>query len=380
MRTWRMGFIVGSTLLAWAGTGWSESAADAPAARAVRAQAAVTRGLEWLRLNQATNGAWSNPQFPALTALPLWAICGASTASNRQAMADKATAYILSCVQTNGGIYIDQPGRKGGGLANYNTAICLTALHATGRRDLVPVILQARTFIAGSQHLGDDVYSGGFGYDRETKRAYTDLLNTHFAVEAMRRTQDVEDLRPAGQPHANVDWAATRRYVSKLQNPPAAGTNDVGGFFYNPDDPKAGTVTNAEGVIFLRSFGSITYAGLLALIYADVPRDDPRITSAVQFAASHWTLQENPGMGQQGLFFYFNVMSRALATAHVDTIPRPGSAPAIAWRDELIDRLIAMQQPDGAWSNANNRFWENDTVLATAYSLLALEYASGLSR
>ena len=340
------------------------------------ARAAIGRGLDWLQKNQTTNGCWSNAQFPALTALPLWAVCGARD-PGRTAMADKATAFILSCVQTNGGIYVDIPGRRGGGLANYNTAICLTALHATGRKDLTRTILDARAFVAGSQHLGDDVYAGGFGYDRETKRAYTDLDNTMFAMEAMRRTQGFEDLRPAGEKRVDVDWKAALSYVSKLQNPAAAGTNDAGGFAYNPDDAKAGLVTNAAGKVFLRSFGSITYAGLLSLVYAEVSRADPRVQSAVDFAARHWTLDENPGMGSQGLYFYYDVMGRALAAARLDAVPRAGGA-EIRWREELARKMIALQRPDGAWANADNRFWENDPALATAYALVALENAAGL--
>lgn len=348
----------------------------APVEKAGNARAAILRGVEWLQQNQGTNGAWSNAKFPALTALPLWAIC-ASGETNRRAVVDHAVAYILRCVQTNGGIYVDAPGQKGGGLPNYNTAICMTALHATGRRDLAPVVLNARTYVAQSQHFGDDVYSGGFGYDRSTGRAYTDLDNTFYALEAMRLTQSAEDLRPSSQKRADVNWTAALNYVSKLQNPAAAGTNDAGGFAYSPDDPKAGLVTNAEGRVFLRSFGSITYVGLLSMIYADVTRADPRVTSAVDFAARHWTLDENPGMGLQGLYFYFNVMGRALDTAGFNAVPRKTGGGEIAWRRELAAKLAALQRPDGSWCNANNRFWEGDPVLATAYAVLALEYASG---
>jgi len=365
-----------AVLIMAAGLVRAADAADSVAA----AKSAIARGLDWFQQHQGANGAWSRPQFPALTGLPLWAVCG-SGATNRKAMTDKAVAFLLTCVQTNGGIYVEIPGSKGGGLPNYNTAICMTALHATGRKDLTPIILDARTYVGGSQHFGDDVYSGGFGYDRATGRAYTDLDNTTFALEAMRRTQDVEDSRPASQKRADVNWTAAVAYVSKLQNTAAnSSSNDAGGFTYNPEDAKAGIGTNAAGKVYLRSFGSITYAGLLALIYADVTRGDPRVVSAVKFAARHWTLEENPGMGAQGLYFYYNVMSRALATAGIDTLPAPAGGAPIAWRDELIRKLVALQQPDGSWGNSNNRFWENDPVLATSYCLLALEYAAGLTK
>lgn len=376
MTTVRKMAVAGAILALMAGVGRGAEKDDTMAA----ARAAVARGLDWLQQNQATNGAWSKPVFPALTGLPLWAICGSGD-TNRQAVVDKAVAFLLTCVQTNGGIYMNLSGVKGGGMPNYNTAICMTALHATGRKDLTPVILKARTFVGNSQHFGDDVYSGGFGYDSSTGRAYTDLDNTHFALEAMRRTQDVEDLRPASQKRVDVNWTAAVAYVSKLQNTAAnSSSNDAGGFIYNPDDPKAGVGTNAAGVVYLRSFGSITYVGLLSLVYAQVSREDPRVASAVDFASRHWTLEENPGMGAQGLFFYYNVMARALATANLNALPRKGGGAPIAWRDELIRKIISLQQKDGSWGNPNNRFWENDPVLVTSYCLLALEYAAGMTK
>ena len=126
------------------------------------------------------------------------------------------------------------------------------------------------------------------------------------------------------------------------------------------------------------AYGSITYAGLLALLYAEVPRDDPRVVSAVDFAARHWTLDENPGMGDQGLYFYYNVIARALTAGGMDAIARKdGAGGPIRWREELACKLTATQRPDGSWANVNNRFWENDPVLATAYALLALRHAQG---
>jgi squalene-hopene/tetraprenyl-beta-curcumene cyclase len=337
--------------------------------------AAINRGMDWLAAKQAENGSWSNPDFPALTALSLWAIAQ-NPEPGRKAMADKAVKYLLSCVQTNGGIYREVAGRKGGGLSNYNTAICMTALHATRDPALVPVVLNARKFIADAQHFGDDVYKGGFGYDSTTGRAYTDLLNTFYAVEAMKRTADVEDSRPASEGKVDINWAETVKFVERMQNKPESG-DDSGGFVYNPTDPKAGASTNKEGVVAIRSYGSITYAGMLALVYANVARDDVRVKSALDWASKHWTLDENPGMGQEGLYFFYNIMSRSLAAAQRDTITRPDGA-TLNWREEVARKVVSLQKVDGAtgqgrWENTIGRYWENDPVLVTAYCLLALE-------
>jgi len=338
--------------------------------------AALDRALDWLAAAQKEDGSWSNSSFPALTALPLQAFAQ-GTHPRRKEIIDRAVKHILSCVNEDGGIYQDIPGRKGGGLSNYNTAISMTALHATGDRSLAKVIQDARKFVAQAQHFGDDVYAGGFGYDRSTQRTYTDLLNTYYSVVAMQATADVEDLRPKGEQRVDIDWAETVKYIEKMQNTPASGEADAGGFFYKPGESKAGTTTNEAGTVVLRSYGSITYAGLLALVYANVSRDDVRVRSAFDWASKHWTLKENPGMGAQGLYFFFNVIAKSLTAYGVDAIPLPDGT-FVNWREEVAKKLVAGQKTDaktghGYWVNDKARFWEGDPVLVTCYSVLALQ-------
>ena len=40
---------------------------------------------------------------------------------------------------------------------------------------------------------------------------------------------------------------------------------------------------------------------------------------------------------------------------------------------ELAEKLIALQKPDGSWVNDNKRWWETDSNLVTAYTVLSLE-------
>jgi len=340
-------------------------------------RAAINRAADWLAARQQPCGAWSDTNFPALTGLALQAILGSEHPA-RNEMAEKAAAFIVSCVQPDGGIYTRIPGRKGGGLSNYNTAICMMALHATRNPAYTRIIQNARTFVAGAQYLGDDDYRGGFGYDRESQRAYTDLLNTYYAVEAMSKTADVEDKRPDGEKRADIDWNETVKFIERMQNKPSSGPDNAGGFFYNPTDPKAGASTNREGVVVFRSYGSITYSGLLALIHAKVDRDDVRVRSAFDWACKHWSLEENPGMGEQGLYFFYNVLSKCLAAYGVDAIPVGGNR-LVNWKEELAKVLVRCQKIDdktghGYWMNDNDRYWEGNAVLVTSYSMIALEH------
>ena len=123
----------------------------------------------------------------------------------------------------------------------------------------------------------------------------------------------------------------------------------------------------------------MTYAGLLSFIYAEVDKDDPRVQSAFDWAVKHWTLDENPGMGQEGLYYFYNVLSKGLAAYGQDTITLPDGK-QVGWRDELIRKLVNLQKIDpdtgmGYWVNDAGRWWEADPVLVTAYSVLALEIA-----
>jgi len=346
---------------------------------AKEADAAVTRALDWLATQQKTNGSWSEGSFPALTALPLWAFA-MSDHPRKAEITARAAKFIMGCVQPDGGIYRKIPG-KGGGLSNYNTALCMVALHMLNDPQYTSVVLKARKFVAAGQHFGSDVYEGGMGYDQSTGRAYADLSDSVIAYEAMRLTQGAEDLRDKSESHVDLDWEAAKRYLDRLQNKASAGTNEAGGFAYRPDDSKAGSITNAQGAVVFRSYGSMTYAGLLSLIYADVKKNDPRVESAFDWAAKHWTLDENPGMGDEGLFYFYNILSKSLATYGRDSIPVKGKNP-VFWRDALVKKLISVQKVDsktghGNWVNKNNRFWEANDVLVTSYTLIALEVALG---
>ena len=392
--------ILCALLLGWAGIGTaagdtvelrSRTIPDWPASESLQreAQAALDRGYAWLRAGQHEEGYWSNPDFPAITGLAVWALA-ADPEQNREAI-DRGVAYLLRCVRDDGGIYVEpQEARRGGGLSNYNTAICMVALHQANRPELVPVIQRARAFVARSQHLeSESEFFGGMGYDASTDRAYADLSNSYIAYEAMRLTESVEDLR-TGQERVDLDWEAALQFIQRIQNLPEYNpqswvSNDPrnrGGFAYHPDQTRGGTYTDEDGVVRFNSFGSMTYAGMLSLIYAEVDRDDPRVQSAADWAIRHWTLSENPGTGQEGLYYYYNVLTKGLAAYGQNQFIREDAEP-LNWRVEVVEKLLATQRIEdtsghGFWVNDTGRYWENDPVLVTGYSLIALQMALGL--
>lgn len=344
------------------------------------AELAVRKGLNWLASIQKEDGTWSDEKHPALTGLPLWAFAR-SDHPKKAAVIPKARAAVLGYVRDDGGIY--RGSLLTGGLSTYNTAVCMTALHALGDPDLAPVVLAARKFVASSQYLGSDQYAGGFGYSRKTHFMHADLQNTAFAVQAMRLTADVEDLRGRDEPRIDIDWDEAVGFISRLQNGPNTGPEHAGGFAYKPGRSTAGTDSEGDGAVVLRATGSMTYSGLLSLVYARVDRDDPRVRAAMQWAEQHWSLDENPGMGDSGRYFFYNIMTRALAVYGATNLQPTGAAATVDWRRAAAEKLTALQQPgelphEGFWVNdGSSRFWEGDAVLVTSYSILALQSVLG---
>ncbi len=363
------------------------------------AGAAADRAVAWLLAQQNGAGHWSNEQFPALTALPLWALTRAGRADTPAAR--KAVDYLLSCAHENGAIYREPKEKvKGGGMPNYNTAIAMVALHLSGDPRATPVVLKARQFIARSQHLGGDVYYGGMGYDSDTGRAYADLSNSYIAFEAMRATESAEDVRKDGTAKADLDWKAAQKFVQRTHNDARFNEStwasddpaDRGGFAYHPEQTRSGTFTNAAGIVKFRSMKGMTYAGLLSYIYAEVDRTDPRVEATVNWAVSHWGLGSNNAVSggsqahdtkdeKEGLYYLLNVMSKGLA-AYGQDVFQPAGHESFNWRTQMIETLMSLQKTDaktgqGYWINEVGRYWESDPVLVTSYALIALQVAMG---
>lgn len=153
---------------------------------------ALRIGTQWLEQQQQPAGCWSQPVFPAMTALAVSAIL--STPDVRlnpgkplPESVKKGLAFIAGNVQPDGGIYQPIKGVKGGGLPNYNTALSIMALAASNDSTYTQIIEKGRQWLIGSQYLGPGAFHGGMGYDAANQRAYADLSNTILALEALKK-------------------------------------------------------------------------------------------------------------------------------------------------------------------------------------------------
>ncbi|NIP94509.1 MAG: hypothetical protein GWO24_14130, partial [Akkermansiaceae bacterium] len=206
-------------------------------------------------------------------------------------------------------------------------------------------------------------YDGGTGYGGTY--AHSDLSNTYLALEALYHSRPIaQDNKHGEQPE--LDWEAALTFVSRCQNlketndqVTTVAEEDEGGFVYFPGDSKAGERELPEGQTALRSYGSMSYAGLLSLVYADLDKSDPRVQAVLKWLGSNYTLEENPGLGAQGLYYYYHAMTKSLVAARIDQLPL-GDGKTADWRKDLAQRLLSTQEIDGSWVNENSRWWEND--------------------
>jgi squalene-hopene/tetraprenyl-beta-curcumene cyclase len=337
-------------------------------------QRAIEKGNDFLKSSQNSNGWWSTPDHPSVTALALSAMMGEPNARLKNSTeVKKGYAHILSCAQPDGSIYVTN-------LQNYNTSISMMGLLAAQEPKYDAVLRRARAYVVGSQvDMGekgrlDTPYDGGVGYG--SKYPHSDMNNTLTALEALHYSKHLVQDQPGAK---ELNWAAAARFLEQCQQLPSnqqdwvsQDAKDRGGFVYYPGNSMAGGVTNASGKVALRSYGSISYAGLLSYIYADVKQSDPRVQAVMDWLRANYSLEENPGMGPQGYYYYLHLMTKALNASRVDSFDVKDGR-KVDWRREVAMRLINLQKSDGSWQNDNGRWWEKDSNLVTAYAVLSLE-------
>jgi len=375
----RFGFVLGISL-AFAGAGMlltsqpvvSGEPKSVPDAQDV--QKVVNKAIDFLKTSQKENGGFS-PEFagPGITAIATAGLLRNGVSAKEPVVA-KALKFLEGRVKEDGGIYDKF-------LANYTTAVALMALkegNTDGKYNAA--IKRAAEFIKKIQHDEEEghLFHGGFGYDQKSR---PDLSNTGFSVEALLAAGFTKD-DPAVQ--------RALKFIGRCQNLPGetndqafakkTSDDDRGGLTYDPasgKDPKSKYSTAAGG---LRSLGGMTYSGLKSFLYAGVGKDDPRVKAAVTWCRNHYTLEENPGMGKAGLYYYYHTFAKAMDALGEDPFV-DAKGVKHHWRVELFQTLQKQQLANGSWRNTGERtFGEDNADLSTAFALLSLSYCKTAKR
>ena len=251
---------------------------------------------------------------------------------------------------------------------SYNTAVALAALAATKNPKYEGVRSAARKFLINHQideqegYKKDHRYYGGIGYGGDER---PDMSNVYVALEG---------LKAASTDPKDPVWQKALVFVNRSQN--RSESNDQqfaandGGFVYMPgwNPPEFENATS--------SYGGMTAAGLVSLLYAGVDKTDPRVQAAYKWMTANYTLELNPGTTKKhGLFYYYNAFAKVMTAYGEDTFV-DGKGQKHHWKSELAQKLVSLQAADGSWSNPDsNAWWEDKPQLVTAWSLIALEHA-----
>jgi squalene-hopene/tetraprenyl-beta-curcumene cyclase len=351
--------VLGATVAAF-GSVSTEAAAQA-LDRSLRgkAQDSVNEGLHYLRSTQRADGSWSGSV--GITALAVRAFLESYRGYDESdgAFITKPINYLLSHARSDGSI--SESNRN----TAYNTATAMFALAATKNPKYQDVIARAQSYLRGHQIDEGEGYDrthryyGGIGYGGDER---PDLSNQYLALEGLRAS--------ALDPKDPV-WERAILFVSRCQNrsesnDQAWATND-GGFTYMPGfSPHGGT----------GSYGGMTHAGLISLLFAGVDKQDPRVQAAWKWIAANYDVEEVPGVsGRHGLFYYYEVFAKTMFAMGEPTI-KDGTGKDRNWRDDIAAKLIGLQAQDGSWVNPySNQWWEDIKDLITARGVIALNLA-----
>jgi len=384
-RLLRMTVVVLAAGLVLGGCGRKEPAeppkpAEAPAAKKSIEEAAAD-AVAFIAAHQNDDGSFGM-QRPGvgITGLVVYAVATSSLADSDEgkAIIAKAAPYIVKYQREDGSINNDDKGM----LANYRTCLAIMALNAVDSEKYKEVIAGGQRYLRKTQFVEengdysqkDDWEYGGWDYKKEEEKADPDMSNVQFALAALKETGVPPD-DPAFQ-RAIVFLQRCQNRTESNDVPPAEEEDapvvgNDGGAIYSPRSSKADVVTLPDGRKVYRSYGSMTYALLKSYIFCGLDKNDPRVQAAYKWITEHYTVDENPGVGQQGLFYYYMTMARALTAYGVDVVKTPDGREH-NWRQDLAEKLVSLQREDGSWVNPHDRWMESDPALVTAYALTVL--------
>lgn len=347
--------------------------------------ASAKKAAAFLVSQQNPDGSWGKDYKTGeahgnigISALCLYSLVSGPLAEEQKksAAVAKAVEYLLKN-QNEAGAFT----ARGEGNENYYTSNAVLALCAVDRDKHKEVVARAVKFLSGLQCDGDlgyeaDRHPNAFGGQGYGSSLIPDLSNTQFFLEA---------LAAAGHDKNSPEFKNALVFLRRCQA--SAEVNDrewaknidptrtdKGGAIYSPNRSEAGAVTDARtGNKSWRAYGSMTYAMVKSYIYCDLKADSPELKAAFQFVRNNYSVDNNPGMDQTGVYYYYVMMSKALngySKLTGSRIIKDAENKDHDWSAELGEKLISLQKEDGSWSNSADRWWEGDPKLVTAYVLV----------
>ena len=323
---------------------------------------ALNKGETYLRQNQQADGRWE--KHPGITALVITALVrqpGKDKAAQVKSMTT-ALDSLVALAKPDGGIYE-------GAIPHYITAVSVTALAAAGRPQDKTVMNKGRQYLVenlldeGEGVAKADFWYGGMGYGKTTRAdgRRADIISLEYTLQALKDSE---------LPANDAAWQKALTFLQRTQNNSEVNdqkwaAND-GGFAYYP-----GFSYHQDGGT--KSYGSVTYTGLVSYAWANVKKDDPRAKAALKWIKDNYTVDENPGTGQKTVYYYYLVFAKALAAMGDDVIV-DSRGRSHNWREDLGQKLLSLQHPEGYWVNDKDRAeMQDNKVLVTAFTMAAIQ-------
>jgi len=336
----------------------------------------VDKAIAYLKTTQEADGSWNGKKSPGITGIALTGMLQTGKVTNKDPSAEKALKFVESLINDKAGHIAGKDPRVQ--LQNYVTCVNVMALMAADRDSYKTVVANATKFLKrlqwdeGEDRTADSDFYGGAGYDSKSR---PDLSNTQFFLDA---------LASAGVPKDDPALQKALVFVSRCPNlkgehndQPWAGKINDGSFIYSAAGGGATKVTEKPEDGMLPGYGSMTYAGIKSMVYCGVSKDDPRIKKAYEWIRKHYTVDENPGMPKArrhwGLFYYYHTMAKCLDVLGIDHV-EDDKGVKHDWRADITRALAEKQQPNGSFTNDQDRWMEGDTNIVTGYALMALSY------
>jgi squalene-hopene/tetraprenyl-beta-curcumene cyclase len=320
----------------------------------------LNRGAAYLLQQEKVDGTFdSNPGVTAIAVTALLRQNGAKPSADQVKKLSKTLDFLVSLGKPDGGIYQQA-------IPHYITAVSVSALAAAGRPQDKRLIERGRQYLVeqmldeGEGVKPGDKWYGGMSYGGANAERRADIISLEYGLQA---------LKDAELPADNAAWDKAIKFLQRTQNNSETSdqswaSND-GGFVYLP-----GFSYHSDGGT--KSYGSATYAGVLSYSWANVKKTDQRVQAVQKWIRDNYTVDENPGMGQKTVYYYYMVFAKALQAVG-DPIIVDAAGRRHVWREELAQKLLSLQHPEGFWVNPVKDELQGNPVLVTAFTMMAIE-------
>jgi len=346
-----------------------------------RIDAALAAAARFLVARQSEDGAWRSETHecfrdgPELTPHVLASLFFLPQGGEAVGPAfDRGVAFMTRLVSKEGKI---EPGPRGlsfpvftAGLASRVAA--LSRQGAAERAALAAWVAYVRERQFAEHNGWGPVHAayGGWGFSvavpRLEKPEPGRIAERFFEANLVATVYGVEALRSARVAPADPACEKALTFVKRCQNfadhpHQADPLYDDGGFFFMLND----TMQNMAGVAGrdrfgktrFHSYGSMTAAGVRALVACGLPLDHPRVAAARRWLEVNWAVDMNPGTFTKdrevlrNSQYYYYVWSLAQALVALETREMITAQGGVRWGEALAEELIARQKRDGAWRN-----------------------------